>query len=78
MLGPLAYVIIQLLFITILLNAVFRIVGLNSDSGSSVAKIIIDIIFPILLQIAMLFNANLFCLGLVYEREHMIRYLLNF
>lgn len=26
----------------------------------------------------MVFNSNLFCVVIVYEREHMIRYLLNF
>lgn len=26
----------------------------------------------------MVFNSNLFCVAIVYEREHMIRYLLNF
>lgn len=80
MFGPLTFIIIEILFITIITTAILRLFAgsADEDDAARVRKTIINGAYPILVQIAMVFNSNLFCVVIVYEREHMIRYLLNF
>lgn len=75
MTGPILFVVIELLFFTTVIQAVSKIYNLNFDDT---IMPIIRVVYPILIQAAMVFNANLYCVAIVYEREQKIRYLLNF
>lgn len=34
--------------------------------------------YPVLIELSLIFNCKLYCIGLVYERERRVRHLLSF
>lgn len=78
MVEPLLNVLISLLFFTILITAVARLANIKDAEKQKALKGMYNALYPLLIQISLILNANFYSQGLAYEREQMIRHLLKF
>lgn len=78
MAGPLLFVLIEMLFITVILNAILRLSKTDESQNSYIRRAVLNVAFPVFVQVAMIFNSSLFCVATITERENEIRNLLNF
>lgn len=78
MLEPIFQVMISLTIIVIFIRAIVRITETSETDAKKIVQGVLDIMYPTLMELSLIFNCKLYCIGLVYEREHRVRHLLNF